>query len=278
MPRARNGSVELEYESFGEPDAPAVLLINGLGSQMTRWPAAFCELLAGRGLRPIRFDNRDVGLSSWRADEPRYTLADMAGDGMAVLDAAGVDRAHIAGVSLGGMVAQRIAIDFPGRTLSLTSIMSAPGDPAMHRSTPEAAAVRAEPDPDPESDFEAFVAHGMRKARVIGSPGYPWDEAELRGRVIAEWRRAYNPEGAVRQRKAATRDGDRTPALRRLNTPCVVLHGTHDPLVLPLGGEATAAAIPGAELRLVPGMGHDLPPGLHGVFADAICAAAARAS
>ena len=277
MPRARNGSVELEYETFGDPRAAAVLLINGLGSQMTRWPAEFCTGLAARGFRPIRFDNRDVGLSNWCADEDRYTLADMARDGMAVLDAAGVSRAHVAGVSLGGMIAQRIAIDHPQRTLSLTSIMSATGDPQVHRSTPEAVAVQRAPDPDPQADFEAFVAHGMNKARVIGSPGYPWPEDELRARVIAEWRRAYNPAGALRQRKAALRDGDRTPALGRLGAPTVVLHGTDDPLVLPEGGIATANAIPGAELHLIPDMGHDLPPGLHATFIDAIVAAAARA-
>lgn len=277
MSRARNGSVELEFETFGDPRAEAVLLVNGLGSQMTRWPADFCARLAARGYRPIRFDNRDVGLSSWCADEDRYTLADMARDGMAVLDAAGVAKAHIAGVSLGGMVSQRIAIDHPGRTLSLTSIMSTTGDPAVHKSTPEAAAFRLAPEPDPQTEFEAFVAHGVRKARVIGSPDYPWSEDEIRERVIAEWRRAYNPSGVPRQLKAAARDGDRTPALRNLEVACVVLHGTDDPLILPEGGVATADAIPGADLRLIPGMGHDLPPGLHEVFVDAIDAAATHA-
>ncbi len=277
MPRARNGQVELEYETFGDATAPTVLLINGLGSQMTRWPADFCTKLAARGFRPIRFDNRDVGLSTRCTDAEKYRLADMARDGMAVLDAAGAATAHIVGVSLGGMVAQRVAIDFPDRTLSLTSIMSTTGEPGKHLSTPEAIEIRMAPDPDPMADYEAFIAHGMKRARVNGSPGYPWEESELRERTVAEHRRAYNPAGVVRQRKAATRDGDRTAELRRLSVPCIVLHGTDDPLVMPVGGEATAAAIPGAELRMIPGMGHDLPPGLHAVFLDAICAAATKA-
>jgi pimeloyl-ACP methyl ester carboxylesterase len=275
MPRARNGLVELEYETFGDDRPEAVLLVNGLGSQMTRWPEAFCAKLVARGYRAIRFDNRDTGLSTWPT--AAYTLADMANDGMAVLDAAGVARAHIAGVSMGGMIVQRMAIDHPDRVLSMTSIMSAPGAQGTLTSTPEASAVLNDPPPDPSADFEAFVAHGMENARTIGSPAYPWEEAALRERVIAEHRRAFNPAGVQRQMAAIRGDGDRTPALARLSVPTVVLHGEDDPLVQPIGGQTTAAAIPGAELRIVPGMGHDLPPGLYDIFVDAICAAAARA-
>ncbi|MBL8770725.1 MAG: alpha/beta hydrolase [Phenylobacterium sp.] len=275
MPRATNGRVELEYETFGDGAPETVLLINGLGSQMNRWPADFCGKLAARGYRVIRMDNRDTGLSTWFGDGERYTLKDMAADAMAVLDAAGVQAAHIAGVSMGGMIVQRIAIDYPARVLSLTSIMSAPTGNVV--ATPEAMAVITTAPPDPKADFEAFVAHGMKNARTIGSPAYPWDEADLRERVIAEHRRAFNPSGVVRQRQAIGADGDRTEELKRLKTPTVVLHGADDPLVQPIGGEQTAAAIPGAELRIVPGMGHDLPPGLHEIFIDAITAAAARA-
>jgi pimeloyl-ACP methyl ester carboxylesterase len=275
MPRARNGLVELEYETFGDDRPEVVLLVNGLGSQMTRWPEAFCARLVARGYRAIRFDNRDTGLSSWPSEA--YTLADMASDGMAVLDAAGAPRAHVAGVSMGGMIVQRMAIDHPDRVLSMTSIMSAPGAQGTLMSTPEASAVLNTPPPDPNADFEAFVAHGVNNALTIGSPGYPWGEAALRERVIAEYRRAFNPAGVARQMTAIRGDGDRTPALNRLSVPAVVLHGEDDPLVQPIGGETTAAAVPGAELRMIPGMGHDLPPGLYDIFADAICAAATRA-
>jgi pimeloyl-ACP methyl ester carboxylesterase len=277
MPRARNGAVEIEYETFGDARPETVILVNGLGSQMTRWPEAFCARLVAKGYRAIRFDNRDTGLSTWLGEGERYTLADMANDAVAVLDAAGVARAHIAGVSMGGMIVQRMAIDHPDRVLSMTSIMSAPGAQGTLMSTPEASAVLNEPAPDPVADFEAFVAHGVHNAQVIGSPGYPWSAGELRARVLAEYRRAFNPAGVARQMAAIRVDGDRTLALGQLKVPTVVLHGADDPLIQPVGGEATAAAIPGAELRMIPGMGHDLPPGLYDTFIDAICAAASRA-
>jgi len=275
MPRALNGDVEIEWQSFGDDRPETVLLVNGLGSQMTRWPEAFCEKLVAKGYRAIRFDNRDTGLSSWPT--VKYTLADMANDAVAVLDAAGVARAHIAGVSMGGMIVQRMAIDHPGRVLSMTSIMSATGAAEAFRSTPEAEAVLNVPPPDPSADFEAFVANRMANAVTIGSPKYPWTDEENRARVIAEYKRAFNPAGVARQMAAVRADGDRTAALRGLKLPVVVLHGADDPLLMPVGGEATAAAIPGAELRIIPGMGHDLPPGLYDTFVDAITAAAARA-
>lgn len=274
MPRARNGAVELEYQTFGDDRPETILLVNGLGSQMTRWPEAFCEKLVARGYRAVRFDNRDTGLSSW-LDGQRYALKDMAADGMAVLDAVGVARVHIAGVSMGGMIVQRMAIDYPHRVLSMTSIMSAPSGNVV--ATPEAMAVISEPPPNPEADYEAFIAHGMKNARTIGSPRYPWTDAELRERTIAEHRRAFNPAGVVRQRSAIGADGDRTAELRGLKVPTVILHGADDPLIQPVGGEATAAAIPGAELRMIPGMGHDLPPALYDTFVDAILSAVGRA-
>jgi len=275
MPRAKNGAVEIEWQSFGDDRPDTILLVNGLGSQMTRWPEAFCEKLVAKGYRAIRFDNRDTGLSTWPADG--YSLADMANDGMAVLDAAGVPRAHIAGMSMGGMIVQRMAIDHPQRVLSMTSIMSAPGAQGTLMSTPEASAVLNTPPPDPGVDFEAFLAHVVKNARVIASPGYPSGDDFYRERGTAEYARAFNPAGVARQMAAIRGDGDRTPALRALKVPVVVLHGADDPLVQPVGGEATAAAIPGAELRIVPGMGHDLPPALYDTFVDAITAAAARA-
>ncbi|MFI4966584.1 MAG: alpha/beta fold hydrolase [Caulobacterales bacterium] len=275
MPRAHNGDVEIEYQSFGDDRPQAILLVNGLGSQMTRWPDAFCEKLVAKGYRAIRFDNRDTGLSTW--PQRAYALKEMADDGIAVLDAAGVKRAHIAGVSMGGMIVQRIALDHPGRVLSMTSIMSTTGAADAFKSTPEAAAVLNTRPPDPEADYEAFVAHGVRNARTIGSPAHPWTDDEIRARVIAEHARAFNPLGVTRQRNAVAADGDRTAALGGLKIPVVVLHGADDPLLQKVGGEATAAAIPGAELRIVPGMGHDLPPGLYDTFVDAIATAASRA-
>ncbi|HZZ67887.1 MAG TPA: alpha/beta hydrolase [Phenylobacterium sp.] len=275
MPRAHNGDVEIEHESFGDHRPETILLVNGLGSQMSRWPDAFCEKLVAKGYRAIRFDNRDTGLSTWPTQP--YTLADMARDGIAVLDAAGVQQAHIAGVSMGGMIVQRMALDHPGRILSMTSIMSTTGAPDAFKSTPEAAAVLNLPPPDPKADFEAFVQNRMANARTIGSPAYPWTDEENRARVVAEYQRAFNPAGVVRQRNAVGADGDRTAALKGLKLPVVVLHGADDPLLMKVGGEATAAAIPGAELRIVPGMGHDLPPGLYDIFVDAITTAASRA-
>ncbi|THD55629.1 alpha/beta hydrolase [Phenylobacterium sp.] len=275
MPRAHNGLVEIEWQSFGDGLPETILLVNGLGSQMTRWPEAFCGKLVAKGYRAIRFDNRDTGLSTWSSEA--YTLRDMANDAVAVLDAAGVRQAHIAGVSMGGMIVQRIALDRPDRVLSMTSIMSTTGAADAFKSTPEAAAVLNLPPPDPKADFEAFVANRMANAVTIGSPLHPWTDEENRARAIAEYKRAFNPSGAARQMAAVRADGDRTAALKGLKLPVVVLHGADDPLLMPVGGEATAAAIPGAELRIVPGMGHDLPPGLYDIFVDAITTAASRA-
>ncbi|HEY9217711.1 MAG TPA: alpha/beta hydrolase [Phenylobacterium sp.] len=278
MPKApsRDG-VQIEYETFGDPSNEAILLINGLGSQMTRWPEAFCEKLTAKGYFAIRFDNRDVGLSTWFKPGDAYKLEDMAADAIAVLDAMKILRAHIAGVSMGGMIAQTVAAIYSHRVLSLTSIMSATGAAQSLQSTPEAAAVLNTPAPDPKADFEAFVQHGMRNARTIGSPDYPWTDEQVRNRVVAEYNRAYNPLGVARQMAAIRAAGDRTEAVKTIKCPTVVLHGKEDPLVPLAGGELTAAAIPGAELRVIPGMGHDLPPQLYDTVADAILSAAARA-
>lgn len=277
MPKARANGIELYYETFGDPANPPILLINGLGSQMTRWPQAFCEKLTARGYFAIRFDNRDVGLSTWFKAGDAYRLEDMAADAVGLLDALNIAKAHIAGVSMGGMIAQTVAAKHPERVLSLTSIMSAMGDPEGMRSTPEAGAVLNTPAPDPTKDFEAFVAHGMRNARTIGSPGYPWTDEQIRQRITSEYRRAYNPAGVARQLAAIRATGDRTEWCRTITCPTVVLHGEADPLVPLAGGQRTAAAIPDAELRVIPGMGHDLPPALYDTVADAIFAAAARA-
>jgi pimeloyl-ACP methyl ester carboxylesterase len=277
MPKAAANGIEIYYETFGDPANEAILLINGLGSQMTRWPEAFCEKLTAKGYYAVRYDNRDVGLSTWFKAGDSYRLEDMAADAVGLLDALGIARAHLAGVSMGGMIAQTVAAKHPDRVLSLTSIMSAMGDPEGLQSTPEAGAVLNTPAPDPEKDFEAFVAHGIKNARTIGSPGYPWDEDALRNRVISEHQRAFNPAGVARQLAGVRATGDRTEWCKTILCPTMVVHGQADPLVPLIGGRKTAAAIPGAELRVVQGMGHDLPPGLYDVVADAILAVAAKA-
>jgi pimeloyl-ACP methyl ester carboxylesterase len=278
MPKAKSGAFEIEYESFGDPADPTILLINGLGSQMTRWPQAFCAKLTAKGYRAIRFDNRDTGKSTWLKDGDRYALSDMAADAIAVLDAAGVKQAHVAGVSMGGMITQSVAIEHPDRVLSMTSIMSATGAPGTMDPKPEAGATLTAAPPNPQADYEGFLAHVVANATTIGSPGYPWPPGVLRQRAIDEHARAFNPMGSVRHMGAIRADGDRTARLSKLTVPAMVLHGADDPLVQVVGGEATAAAIPGAELRVIPGMGHDLPPALYDIVADAILAAAAKAS
>jgi pimeloyl-ACP methyl ester carboxylesterase len=271
MPRARNGAVEIEYQAFGDTAGEAVLLINGLGSQMTRWPEPFCDLLVKRGLFAIRFDNRDTGLST-RCEGKSYNVDDMAADGAAVLDAVGKRQAHIVGVSMGGMIAQVFAANYPARTLSLTSIMSNTGNPDLP--PPNVELLNARPlDPgDPN-----FIADTVARAEAIGSPGYPWPPGALAARARAEADRAWNPAGIQRQMAAIRAGGDRRPKLATITAPTMVLHGADDPLVPVAGGRDTAENIPGAELRIVPGMGHDLPPALYDIFVETISRAVERA-
>jgi pimeloyl-ACP methyl ester carboxylesterase len=271
MPRARNGAVEIEYEAFGDPANEAVLLINGLGSQMTRWPEPFCALLVAKGLYAIRFDNRDTGLSTW-CEGQDYTVDDMAADGAAVLDAAGTGKAHIVGVSMGGMIAQLFAANYPARTLSLTSIMSNTGNPNLP--PPNVALLNTRPlDPsDPN-----FIADTVARAEAIGSPAYPWPPGALAARARAEAERGFNPPGVQRQMAAVRASGDRRQRLATIKAPTMVLHGEADPLVPVIGGRDTAANIPGAELITIPGMGHDLPPALYETFIKTIWRAVERA-
>ncbi len=273
MPRARNGAVELEYETFGDPKSEAVLLINGLGSQMTRWPEAFCALLVAKGLYAIRFDNRDVGLSTWLEGD-HYTTDDMAADCAAVLDAVGKQNAHIVGVSMGGMIAQVFAANHPERTLSLTSIMSSSGNPDLPTGRPAAMeALMARPS---NPDDPNFITDTVKRAETIGSPGFPWPPGALAERARAEAERAFNPRGVAHQMAAVRAGGDRRAKLAMITAPAVVLHGQDDPLVPVEAGRDTARNIKGAELIVVPGMGHDLPPALYQTFIDAIWQAVAR--
>jgi len=284
-----------EYESFGSASHPAMLLIMGLGAQLTRWPLPFCEKLVARGFRVIRFDNRDIGLSGKMDGAPvpeiativaarmtglpvrvPYTLHDMAADTIGLMDALKIDKAHIVGASMGGMIAQLVAADYPQRVLSLTSIMSTTGNPALPPPTPAASAVLMSRSPNP-SDLEAYVKHGLNTLRVIGSPGAPFDEAAARERLITDAQRNYNPAGFGRQLAAVTATGDRRDRVRRIRTPTMVIHGADDPLVPLAGGRDTADNIEGAQLRIIEGMGHDMPPKFHDEIVDAIACVAQRA-
>lgn len=287
--QARANGIDIAYEDAGPRDAPAILLVMGLGGQLTLWPDEFVAALNDRGFRTVRYDNRDVGLST-RFDaagvpglkwmfvkamvglpvRSAYTLADMAADGIALLDHLGVARAHIVGASMGGMIAQHIAARHPARALSLTSVMSTSGNPRLPRGSKEAMRVLA--DRPMGGDSEDMIAYSVRAARVIGSPGYPAAEDRLQRRVRADYMRGFYPQGVARQMAAIVADGDRRAMLRTIAAPTLVIHGEDDPLVPVAGGRDTAANIPGARLMTIPGMGHDLPLALVDTLADAIAA------
>jgi pimeloyl-ACP methyl ester carboxylesterase len=285
---AKVGDVEICYETFGDRDDPALLLVMGLATQMLGWHEEFCAALAGRGFFVVRFDNRDIGRSSRMHGRPPtlaqivrrsrnaagYTLDDMAADGIGLLDHLGIDRAHVAGASMGGMIAQTMAARYPERVLSLASIMSNTG--ALWSGQP---AVRLYPvllRPRPR-DRNGFVESSVKAFEAIGSPGFERDEAELRRVAERSYDRGHDPASAGRQLAAILASGDRTPLLRKITAPTVVIHGTDDRLVNTSGGRATARAIPGARLLLIKGMGHDLPRGAWPEIIDAIAANAARA-
>jgi pimeloyl-ACP methyl ester carboxylesterase len=268
--------VDIAYERFGPPEAAPVLLLMGLGTQMLGWPDGLCAGLVERGLHVIRCDNRDIGLSSHMADAPppdvmaafrgdpssaSYTLSNMAGDTVGLLDALGLDSAHLVGASMGGMIAQTTAIEHPGRVRSLTSIMSSTGDPSVGQSTQRALTALLSP---PAWTRAETIERTVSIVRVIGSRGFELDEADLRRRAGLAFDRAHDPVGVGRQLVAIAASGDRTAALQSLAVPALVLHGADDPLVNVSGGRATARAIPGAELVVLDGMGHDLPRELWG--------------
>ena len=279
--------IDITYEDKGPRDAPVILLVMGLGGQLTLWPDEFVDALNAHGFRTIRYDNRDVGLSTrfeaagvpnlkWMFVKaalrlpvrPAYTLADMAADGIALLDHLGVVQAHIVGASMGAMISQHIAARYPDRTLSLTSIMSTTGNPRLPRANKDAMAVLA--NRPMSGDPEAMIAYSVRAARVIGSPAYPAEEERLQRRVRGDFERGWYPQGVARQMAAIVADGDRRAMLKTIAAPTLVIHGEADPLVPLAGGKDTAASIPGARLMTIPGMGHDLPLALVDTLADAI--------
>ena len=281
MAGAWSNGIVLEFDTIGDPRDPALLLIMGLGAHLTDWPDEFCRQLAANGLYVIRFDNRDAGLSGGfdelgepdlaavlSGDEPPpYTLGDCARDAAGLLDALGIGRAHVAGVSMGGMIAQLLALDEPDRVLSLASIMSTTGERAVGLPSMEAAVLLARP---PAATREERIANAVAHSKVIGSPGFPTAEAELIRRAGAKHDRAYRPAGTLRQSAAVLGTEDRTPRLRRVAVPTVVIHGEADVLIDVSGGHATAAAIPGATLVTIPGMGHNLPEDTWPQIIDAI--------
>lgn len=283
------GDIELCYERFGDPADPAMLLVMGLNMQMLGWHDELCELLTRRGFHVIRFDNRDVGRSSRLSHLPPptlrqivlrdrraagYALADMADDAVGLLDHLGIERAHVVGASMGGMIAQKIAIRRPERTVSLVSMLANTGSRRSGQPALRAYPIFLRSAP---RDRTAYLEHAIKLFATIGSPGFPRDDDGLRDIAGRSYDRGVDPAGSARQLAAILAERDRTPELRRLRVPSLVVHGTADPLVRPSGGRATAAAIPGARLLTIEGMGHDLPRPAWPRMVDAIAANAERA-
>jgi pimeloyl-ACP methyl ester carboxylesterase len=285
--RAKANGIEIEYETAGAKSNPAILLIMGLGAQLTLWSDAFCEGLAAKGFYVVRFDNRDCGLStdfdSWgQADLPAaimklmtgkkieapYLVGDMAADAVGLLEALGLERAHMIGASMGGMIAQVAAAKYPARTRSLVSIMSTSSRPGLPQGKPEA--IKATLERPATSDRETMVRHYMMLRRTIGSPAYPESDAEMRRLVERNIDRRYYPAGVGRQYLAILASGDRVELLKTVKVPTLVIHGADDPLLPQEGGRDVAALVPGAQLEFYPGMGHDLPTALTPRLVDRI--------
>jgi pimeloyl-ACP methyl ester carboxylesterase len=281
--QVKANGINIEVEDTGaagsQPGAPVILLIMGLGMQLVAWPAAFVQSLVDQGFRVVRFDNRDIGLSQhldhlrvpnvfwqslkfrlWLPVRAPYTLKDMAADALGVLDALGIAQAHVVGVSMGGMIAQRMALAAPQRVLSLCSVMSSSG--ARNLPGPTAAALRALLRRPKRADEQALVQHYLHLFKVIGSPGFPLDEDALRERVLVSTRRSFHPAGMLRQMAAVVADSRRAKELARIKVPTLVMHGKEDPLVPFACGVDTARRIGGAQLVGLHGMGHDLAPGV----------------
>ncbi|SDS64558.1 alpha/beta fold hydrolase [Bradyrhizobium canariense] len=283
---ARANGIDLCYEIFGNADAEPMLLIMGLGAQMIHWDDDFCRQLAARGFRVIRFDNRDIGKSSRLTGGKRlsplellklrflkipvaapYRLSDMAKDTIGLMDALGIASAHLVGASMGGMIAQEIAITFPQRVRSLTSIMSTTGDPKVPPPSREASAVLMAP---PPATKEEYFVRFAQTWKVLRAGRFPEDEALDRSRAERTYERGLNPAGVGRQLRAILASGSRKERLASVKAPTLVIHGTVDPLVRPEGGKDTAASIPGAKLLMIEGMGHALPIPMWPQIIDAI--------
>jgi len=288
MAMAQANGIEIEYEAIGAEDGDPLLLVMGLGAQLIHWPQGFCERLASGGMRVIRFDNRDIGLSTKFDDagtpnlievittvlqggtpEVVYTIDDMAADAVGLLDALGIERAHIAGASLGGQIVQTMAYRHPDRVKTLTSIMMGTGSPTAPQAQPEAMQLLLTP---PPTERDARIAHGIKLLAAITGKGHPTDEATARELTIRAIERSDYIRGGTRQVAASLAQGDREPHLATITAPTLVLHGADDPLV-PVGNAHMAhAAIPGSTLKIVEGWGHDVPPSLEEELADILLA------
>lgn len=288
MPVTKANGIDICHETFGAADARPLLLLRGLGTQLAHWSGEFCQRLADAGHLLVIFDNRDVGLSTHfhgagmpdlaavvqamrRGEMPplAYTIDDMADDVVGLMDALDLPSAHVAGISMGGMISQVVACRHPDRVRSMTSIMASTGNPELPGPTEEALRVLMTPSPPGR---EANVRARLETQKVIGSPGYPTDEAISREVAGHTYDRSFDPAGVARQMAAIQVSGDRRPALAKLTVPTLVIHGADDPLVRVEGGRDTARSIPGAELLVIPGMGHDVAPGLHDRLVQAISA------
>ena len=287
MSRCHANGIEIEYECLGSADHDPLLLISGLGAQLVRWDDAFCAELARRGHRVIRFDNRDVGLSSkldaagplrigeavgaamrGEAVDAPYRLEDMADDAVALLDALGIDSAHVMGSSMGGAIAQLMAIRQPSRVRTLTSAMATSGARDLPPPTPEAMKVLMTA---PPTDRAGRAEHEVANARAIGGAGFPFEPERVRRRAEREYDRCFHPRGIARQLLATTLQPDRREALRSLRVPTLVIHGDEDPLVRPECGIDTHQCVPGSKLRMIAGMGHELRSGAFSEIVDALC-------
>jgi len=286
---APSNGIEIAYQEVGDPDGEPLILVMGLATQMVAWDDELCVMLAERGFRVVRFDNRDIGRSTKldaarvpgrvdlllrRRETAVYLLSDMAADTVGLMDHLGMDSAHVVGISMGGMIGQTIAIEHPDRICSLVSMHSTTGSRRVGQPTLKVFALMLA---DAPRDRDAFIQRIRRTYELIGSPAYPTDEERLLRVAEASWERGHNPRGVLRQLHAIVASGDRTAALRKLDLPVTVIHGTRDTLIRPSGGRATAAAIPGARLHLIEGMGHDLPRELWPSFADDFVDTASRA-
>lgn len=294
MTITKANGIELAWEEFGDAEE-TILLIAGLGTQMIRWTRPFCEGLAARGYRVIRFDNRDAGLSTHfnavappdfgalasalmagrRPDVP-YSLCDMATDAVGLLDALGISRVHVVGRSMGGMIAQILASDHPDRVLSLTSIMSSSGNPALPQAGPDVMAMMMRPAPDPTDDLAGFLEVRLAFARRIAGPVLSFNEDSHRTLLLEESVRCHDPRGTARQIAAMAVAGDRRSRLATITAPALVIHGTEDPLMPLACGQDTALSIPNARYLPIEGMGHDLTPELNPIVIEAICECAAK--
>lgn len=277
MPHVRANGISIEYDEFGGKDSTPLLLIMGLGAQMVMWHERFCDQLAGRGFRVIRYDNRDVGLSTkfheqcpdpaplladvmqGKSVEAPYTLDDMAQDAAGLLQALGISSAHVVGASMGGMIAQLVAIHFPRQVRTLASIMSTTGNPELPQAEPEILALLTRPVP---SEREARIRQSIDASRILRGGGFEFDEAGLRELAELSLDRDADPTGMARQLVAIVSGGSRKEALGSVTVPTLVIHGDADPLVPIAGGYDTAEAIPGASMMVIEGMGHELPEGV----------------